>query len=596
MENKDFDKIIRSKLDNFDPGLDAQDWNLFAQKMAIADAAGADDFDDFFKEKLENITVEPEPNAWSVFQEKMVLDEILFDEPVDAFDVLVKDKLDGVAPPMVAGSWAAFEEKLELEETLSTETIEDMYIDALAYDKLNALEESYNPAHWSMMEQKLDEEDSVFAFFFKYKIAEAALILLALITLNQFYPLDKVHSLIIPTEKAEVVDAQDQNNFIVADVTDETLVLAQSDKPVDLPAGGEMVWFTPIEENINLGIIGVIQPTEGVAANTVDGNGGNSGTDNNELLAEKEESANKAIAAAKKEKASRGKIQEIRIVVEENVRQVKKTVSDDDIMIPFAPGVSIAAAQLDDEIQADVEDEVLPECESCKRPIVTKPYLRVGMVSAFDLNHVMVPYDRIFDTAAVNIQGFGYGNGISIGMRFGKWELESGAIYSSRNYTPPRRGDMVGNITDGYLTDILGKVSLSTLNIPLNLKYAFKNNEKWSMYVLGGSNLNLLLSTNYDREQEFSGEQTYSAKIEKINDSILSQKRFDPGLLEGGSFLQNHYYTLNLGFGLERHLSSRWSIFTQSTYHHHMFSDGIGPNNDKINTLSIFAGAKVSLR
>jgi len=270
-----------------------------------------------------------------------------------------------------------------------------------------------------------------------------------------------------------------------------------------------MDWFIQKTENLDLDVITTI-----LAA----ADGGSSGGDNNELLAKKGELTIKGIAAVEEETPSRGEIQEIRIVVEENVR-AESQAHTDDIIIPFAIGESIAATQLEDDIQPSVEeDEVLPECESCKRPVVAKPYLRVGMVSAFDLNHVMVPYDRIFDASAVNIQGFGYGNGISVGLRFGKWELESGAIYTSRNYTPPRRGDMVGNITDGYLTDILGRVNLSILNIPLNLKYAFKNSEKWSMYALGGSNLNLLLSTNYDREQEFSGEQTYSAKIEKIND------------------------------------------------------------------------------
>ena len=78
--------------------------------------------------------------------------------------------------------------------------------------------------------------------------------------------------------------------------------------------------------------------------------------------------------------------------------------------------------------------------------------------------------------------------------------------------------------------------------------------------------------------------------------SAFNYKNLSPGWFQKeGSFLQNRYFTANLGLGMERSIGARWSIFTQSIYQHTLLSNGFGPNKDRLNTVSIFAGARASI-
>ena len=71
------------------------------------------------------------------------------------------------------------------------------------------------------------------------------------------------------------------------------------------------------------------------------------------------------------------------------------------------------------------------------------------------------------------------------------------------------------------------------------------------------------------------------------------------GLLEGGSIIDNGYISLNLGMGIERYMSHRWSIFAQPTYYQSLLypntTNGFGPYRDKFNTMSIMFGVKIRL-
>ncbi len=68
------------------------------------------------------------------------------------------------------------------------------------------------------------------------------------------------------------------------------------------------------------------------------------------------------------------------------------------------------------------------------------------------------------------------------------------------------------------------------------------------------------------------------------------------GIFEGGNFRENSYLSANLGFGLERKFTYRWSLFVQPIYKHYILFEGIGPNQDRIHSGSIRFGAKVKIR
>ncbi len=594
MENKNFDDLIRARLEGLGQDFLPQDWDAFEDKLNISEQAGPDATDELFREKLTGLSVDIAPNAWSIFQEKLVLEEIFSEEPQDAFDLAIKDKLDGIVVPAVDNHWAAFEEKLELEESISSETIEDLYIDSVVADQLGNLNVPYNEEHWNQLEQRLDEDDTILAVLFRYKIAEAALILLLLFTFNQFYPLNQIKSIVkdnktktkveIAKEDVASIPTQDQKSESFVDSSDKTST-SNNNKKSSSKSTASIVKNHSRDfdgENIALGqeVIETAKADESVANLLADqsniNNSNNSFSSQTVVLSSDEEKNPDLVASVEESPTDDGLIAEDR----------------SEILIPFAEGVT------PEELAYDSE-ESLPACEACLLQKVAKPYLRVGMFSSFDVNYVMVPYDRLFNIEADNRFSLGYGNGISVALRFGKWELETGGIYSTKKYDPPKVLEVTGSLSEGLFTDQLKTVQLNLVNIPVNLKYAFKNTEKWSIYGLTGSNLNLIMTTNYDREQNFIGGENkfpYAARKTFTESNLTASKKYEDGLLEGGNFLENRYFSVNFGIGFEKHLSSRWSLFTQSTYHHHLFSDGLGPNNDRINNLSIFGGAKVSFR
>ena len=77
--------------------------------------------------------------------------------------------------------------------------------------------------------------------------------------------------------------------------------------------------------------------------------------------------------------------------------------------------------------------------------------------------------------------------------------------------------------------------------------------------------------------------------------NIPETSKYD-GLFEGGNLVDNRFYTANIGLGLERYLTPRWSVFVQPVYQYQFIKDGIGPNNDRFHTMSIQLGAKSSFK
>ncbi len=177
-------------------------------------------------------------------------------------------------------------------------------------------------------------------------------------------------------------------------------------------------------------------------------------------------------------------------------------------------------------------------------------------------------------------------------------------IYAARYY-PVGIVYVRGSLLSGLRGDELRTTELNMLNIPLHVRYDYFQHNKWRAYVLAGGSLQVAFQSNY-----------YTAEAPQFNflpafpppvtdgpgeESEIDRIRRDgQGWLEGGDFEDNAYLTLNFGFGAERYFSERWSLFVQPVYQHsvHYFKnvDGLGPNNDRINSLSVLIGTRVRLK
>jgi hypothetical protein len=247
-------------------------------------------------------------------------------------------------------------------------------------------------------------------------------------------------------------------------------------------------------------------------------------------------------------------------------------------------------------------------------------HLRVGMFTAVNLDNIKTPYDEVFNQAPYTRLAWQYGGGFSIGWLSKRMEIETGLSYGHKAYKPILNPVYYGNINSGYKVEGIKNIELNTFQIPLNIRYSWWNKNGWQIYGLTGASVHVATQANYNvaslrasalnvranpttTGQSITLSQTQLDRFEREatssapNSSKLKQKQFPDGWMNGGTFNENNYYTLNAGLGVERHIVDGWSLFLQPTYKQHLGlkDKGIGPNLDRISTLEILFGAKVGL-
>ena len=238
-----------------------------------------------------------------------------------------------------------------------------------------------------------------------------------------------------------------------------------------------------------------------------------------------------------------------------------------------------------------------------------KAGLRVGMFGSTDFNEILTPPDsKDFRYETTTRYALGYSGGISLGFEKGRWEVETGAIYSSKSYSPPSILYIFGSVKEGGYTGVgLKYFELDIVQVPLNFKYHFVYKDKWRLYLMGGSSLSVVNYAHYhsaDQEDidffKVRPLPTPSVSPNASPSEIIKQvKDFEDGWLEGGSFWENSYFTLNAGVGIERYFSTKTSLFFQPTYQRNfnllpgIVTNEIGPNKDRFSTMSFHLGVRV---
>jgi hypothetical protein len=242
------------------------------------------------------------------------------------------------------------------------------------------------------------------------------------------------------------------------------------------------------------------------------------------------------------------------------------------------------------------------------QPIVRKTFIRIGFVGATDYNRVVTPpFAAGPDTTRAQHRfSPGYSGGFTVGVESGKWEVETGAVYAVRQYRPLQVLYVSGNVRDGYYGAGFGDFEINTLDLPLNFRYNFFLRDKWRLYGLVGGSLNLIMQGNYYTVSESAFlpntalSQANEGNPHNNSPSVpeaLESLSYDKGWFEGGSFWNNVTFYTNLGMGIERYMSPRWTLYAQPTYQHSLLNlnQGVGPYNDVIHNFSFRMGVKVRL-
>ena len=530
--------------------------------------------DELIRKKMEGLEAAWDPNTWDR------LDHRLDFEAQQSVDEMFKKRLGEMEASNVSGgNWDALQKRIEAEE--AAERIEnEAPIDEVAYEKLHNLQHPYNDRHWALMAKRLEEEFSLRHILYRYKIAEIALMGLLLLTFFRFMPMmEKWLQGDSPLQTHRVVEQK----HIRPPVPSTAGPTAMSPPPS--PTARQQVSSTG---NV---YVPSIRP--------------------NEKGPEQEEYSGQLLFASPSP-TWRGLY--LNILPKTAITPLSTEALPDPIVEQFdAKQNKLLALAAKRQGAPRIVDNLLLqpfnhnygwELSAVKaKPFKKKSDLRFSVFTTTDLNYVTTPPDQIsvygqpVNTDYGRTLASGYGGGVTVSWKKNRWEYQTGGIYSFKRYVP-NTPIFIFETINYYIKEDFNGIQLDILQVPLNALYHFKNTGKWRFYASTGSSAHFITSVvyefDYDKQARSSAPLPPASPDE--NKSITQEKDFPEGLLNGGSFRSNFYLSANIGFGIERYLSPRWTVFFQPNYQHFFLSNGVSTNKDKIYTTSFHLGTKFNLK
>jgi hypothetical protein len=219
-------------------------------------------------------------------------------------------------------------------------------------------------------------------------------------------------------------------------------------------------------------------------------------------------------------------------------------------------------------------------------------FVNVKGISGAEINRITTPADP--ENKRLHFDRLEPGFSIGVLFEFGKdiWSLESGFIYSSKNYAPRSSITYSGNPFYGFFSKSMEDIHINMISIPVNIRKELLELDKWKIYGVAGLSINVAFETNYNLKFDLS-----DAYDPLLGQSPIAIINLTEGWLKGESLKDNGFVSVNLGMSFERAVTEKWSVFVQPTYQHTglMLGKGIGPENDRIHTLTLNSGLKVNL-
>lgn len=205
----------------------------------------------------------------------------------------------------------------------------------------------------------------------------------------------------------------------------------------------------------------------------------------------------------------------------------------------------------------------------------------------FDLNYV--------NSDDYSHSAIGYGGGMAIGYRAGKWGVEAGLAYNRKNYQPKREEEIFkGNTQNGYYGSYAKNVDADMVSVPVKVTRRIAQAGRLSAHATAGVTTNIALDKSYTYGSTYYPGQAPPDPNYAPGQAPKLRKQ-GRGVLEGASLDGNAYATLDAGLRLEHPLGRRFVAFVEPVYRHATGNKGIGPKPAKINTFSVQAGVLATL-
>ncbi|MBK7008553.1 MAG: hypothetical protein IPH36_07955 [Saprospiraceae bacterium] len=240
----------------------------------------------------------------------------------------------------------------------------------------------------------------------------------------------------------------------------------------------------------------------------------------------------------------------------------------------------------------------LPLISKAQEQMKTKKY--VMPVLSAGIGITQSGFDPIYNLKSYSTYSSQFAGGVMFCFQKNDIETITGFRYTRRTHEPAAIVEKYGAFLTNYYDISLDKIGYDIVELPLGVKYHFKKGKKTSWYLKSGISANLTLANHYTITNKLSGYQPLtpnnvgyvSEKDNKSFSSRLSEKEFNPGLLQGGKLSENWFVTVSAELGFERKLNENHSLVMGAEFNKFYMIDGIGPNKDKLNGFAINVGLK----
>lgn len=192
----------------------------------------------------------------------------------------------------------------------------------------------------------------------------------------------------------------------------------------------------------------------------------------------------------------------------------------------------------------------------------------------------------------------GYGNGIAVGYRKGKWSVEAGLGYTQVGYQPKKEVEIyAGNLQNGYVGTYANRVDADVFSVPVRATRRLARVGRTNVYAVAGVTGNISVQKSYQYKTVSYGTGPSAqpgGNPDQPSQPQLSRKGIG-WLEENGKIAGNFYATADVGVRVQHPAGKRFAAFVEPVYHQSLGQSGIGPKLNRINTLSVNAGIVASL-
>ncbi len=484
------------------------------------------------------------------------------------FDDWIKKEMNEYEVPFQPNDWAMMEDKL------------DQDFDDWIKEGIEASTVPFGESDWGAMEKRLEEEDQFQKRYFTIKGLEVLILALVLFTVAQYIPYDVASSAayekgISPTQELETLPDNNLNNKKEIPPANPSLEKIEEEKEKATTKPSKVIFASkataPIQNNTSTSVE----------------------KERNQPKARQSVTPTKTVVSFPEKQVSEKEL--IAAIEKGEVKSRNQKESDREATMDLNP-MKLAGRPLlaIDRLEKPVFNQTLALDRPEIKPLKPKSRLRLGMYISPDANLVFTPYNEKIESS-YQTANLGFSGGFVVGFSKGRWETETGVEYALVTYRPKEVIEIKGSIQENFFAESLEDIEFDLVSLPLNFSYNFLYHKGWKFYAKTGGTLHVVaLSKLYQRQVIFDNITPFDTGTNSSSQQRPSLNT-DGGLFAEGTLNDNYFVTANLGLGAERLLSNNFSVFIEPSLSHTIHGAKIGPNNDKINSISLNMGAKITL-